>query len=259
MPPDIGLALPVRPSSWADQVALAVRAEELGLASLWLSDPPPEAGPVEPLEPLAALAALARVTTRVRLGTMALHAGLRPAGVLAKVAATLDGLSDGRLTLGLARGPGDDEATVHRVVAALTEAFTGRPARLGQPRSVQQPHPPLWVVGESDELLGSAATADGWNPGGWDLSPEDYRERSDRLDAACRAVGREPATVARSVNRLVTPAELGRRSGGLAGELAAWAGLGVSTVVVAVGELPFGETTIDGLELLASTTKVGTP
>ena len=63
-------------------------------------------------EPMALLAALAPITTRVRLMTAVLVSPLRNAGILAKQAATVDAISDGRLTLGLAVGSRQDDSLV---------------------------------------------------------------------------------------------------------------------------------------------------
>src|SRR5437588_5273310 len=117
---DVGLALPQfdfsvpgeRPLRWDTVRGWALRAEELGFSSVWLADhlfwdigrygAPP--GRQEAYDPLVALAALARGTSRVKLGTLVLNALLRPPAVLAKVLASLDVVSGGRLVVGLGAG-----------------------------------------------------------------------------------------------------------------------------------------------------------
>src|SRR5437660_425838 len=117
---EIGLALPQFdfsvtgecPLRWETVVAWAQRAEEVGFGSVWLADhlawsierygAPP--GRWQGFEPVASLAALARRTSRVRLGTLVFCNQLRPAAVLAKAVATIDVLSNGRITVGLGAG-----------------------------------------------------------------------------------------------------------------------------------------------------------
>ncbi|MGH9178608.1 MAG: TIGR03619 family F420-dependent LLM class oxidoreductase [Acidimicrobiales bacterium] len=154
------------------------------------------------------------------------------------------------------------------------------------PRPVQQPAPPVWVGGRGDRLLGVVARgADGWNAGRWWGTTEDYKERLAVLERACEAAGRDPATVDRSVNRLALvgedEADLRRRweqlraiappgtlragtldeyrHGRLVGtveqvreQLGMWAELGVTTVIVSLGALPFTVTGVDDIEMVAS-------
>src|SRR5437660_5435364 len=119
-PMDIGLALPQfdfsvpgeQPLRWATVRHWATRAEALGFHSVWLADhlffsiekyggPRREHGG---FDPVVVLGALARATSRVRLGTLVLCAQLRPPAVLAKALATVDVVSNGRLTVGLGAG-----------------------------------------------------------------------------------------------------------------------------------------------------------
>lgn len=154
------------------------------------------------------------------------------------------------------------------------------------PRPVQRPAPPVWVGGRGDRLLGVVArAADGWNAGRWWGTAEDYQERLAVLERACAAAGRDPSTIHRSVNRLALvgedDADLRRRwerlvaiappgtmragsleeyrHGRLVGtveqvreQLAGWAELGVNTVIVSLGALPFTVSGVDDLEMVAS-------
>jgi len=257
--PRIGLALPSRPAGgWPALVALARAAEARGLASLWLPDPP--SGDEDALDPLTALAGLARATTTIRLGTLALDAGRRPPGVLAKALATVDRLSGGRLTLGLAPADATGEAAeqLAEVVAILRAAFAGgavdhagRFHRLEglriEPGPLQRPGPPLWVVGDGDGVRAVAvAAADGWHPGTWRPAPPPDDDAWG-LDAACRAAGRDPSSlvVAAGWEATAGPREL-------ATAVVAWAAAGVDDLVASPGALPFGETTTDDLRRLAS-------
>ncbi|MGH9157019.1 MAG: LLM class flavin-dependent oxidoreductase [Acidimicrobiales bacterium] len=260
----LGLALPSRPATWAALVALARQAEDLGLASVWLPDPDRQA-PDDALDPLVALAGLARVTTTVGLGTMALDAGCRPPGVLAKALATVDRLSGGRLTVGLA--PSDDTeaaaAQLAEVLVVLRAALGGQTVHhAGRFHRLEglrvDPGPvqvrlPLWAVGGSDAVMAVAAgSADGWNPGTWYVNAAEAGGDSARVDDACRRVGRDPATLARSANWLAAG---GVGAGAGSGDLSGWAVAGVADLVASPGALPFRGTTTDDLRAMASATE----
>jgi probable F420-dependent oxidoreductase len=312
------------PPPWEITAAWARRAEELGFASVWLADhlflstdfryggPP---GRHRALDPVVALAAVARRTARVRIGTLVLCAHLRPPGVLAKALSTLDILSAGRLTVGLGAGwfkPEYDEAGIpfERIgvrLAQLAEATEIVKAVLGargdpvtfagehysvdgarcRPPSVQHPRPQVWIGGKGDRLLDVVARhADGWNTV-WVWTPEGYLERMETLDRACERIGRDPATVARTLGLTtlvgedeadlrrrfevlrasaptgVFPPDLdldGLRSGRLVGtveqvreQLEGWRALGVSTFIAGLGALPFAVSDAAGdLEMVAS-------
>src|SRR6478736_10234701 len=98
--------------AWSQTVEIAHRAEDLGFESLWLYDhmqvdPPPEEAPI--FEPFVELSALAVSTTKARLGHLVLAAAYRPAGLTAKMIATLDVVSGGRAELGIGGGWKRDE------------------------------------------------------------------------------------------------------------------------------------------------------
>ena len=154
-----------------------------------------------------------------------------------------------------------------------------------RPRPVQRPHPPIWLGGKGDRFLHVVARqADGWNTA-WVWTPEAYGERLRALDAACAAAGRDPSTVTRSLGlstlvgedqrdlqrrferlcRLSPPGVMdGRtledwRRGRLVGtveevreQAAAWAALGVDTLILSLGLLPFSVTVDDDLALAAA-------
>lgn len=153
------------------------------------------------------------------------------------------------------------------------------------PRPVQRPAPPIWVGGRGDRLLDVVARhADGWNTV-WAWTPRAYRERLAALDAACERAGRDPSSVTRSLGlyalvgedrgdlarrfqRLADLAPSGVvgaasvdewRNGRLVGtveevaeQVAEWESLGVDTLVLGAGPLPFAVTAVDDVELLAA-------
>jgi alkanesulfonate monooxygenase SsuD/methylene tetrahydromethanopterin reductase-like flavin-dependent oxidoreductase (luciferase family) len=107
----VGLVLPMATGDAERVLAFARRAEELGFDGLFAFDHlfPPGAPSDRPsLEAFAMLAGVAAVTSRVSVGTLVARASLRSAGMLAKQAVTLDGLSAGRFVLGI--GTGDEGA-----------------------------------------------------------------------------------------------------------------------------------------------------
>ena len=152
------------------------------------------------------------------------------------------------------------------------------------PPALQTPRPPLFVGGKGDRVLRAVADlADGWNTC-WVWTPEAYRERLDVLERACEAAGRDPATVWRSVGLYAlcgeTEADLRRRFerlratgppgvldgveldewrvGRLVGtpeqvreQAAGWASLGVETIILGAGSVPFQVGALDDVELLA--------
>jgi probable F420-dependent oxidoreductase len=177
-------------------------------------------------EMLALASWLAALTTRLRLVLAVLVVPHRPAVLAAKQLATIDVLSGGRLTVGIGAGwlkPEFDAvvttpfaergAVTDEYVAAFKRLWTekkpviaGRYVRydglLLEPKPVQQPHPPIWVGGESGPSLRRAArVGDAWYPIGTNNAhPLDslarYKAGIDRLRRATEAAGREPDAVA---------------------------------------------------------------
>jgi len=168
--------------------AYARRGEELGFRSMWAWDHVllGSKKPFPFLESLTTLAGLAAVTTRVQLGTGVLVLPIRNPVLLAKVSATVDRISGGRLVLGVAAGWYEREfeamgvpfkgrgATFERNLDVLyrfwtEEAVTGEADRMVfnravmLPKPVQRPRPAVLVGGYVDRVLRRAATkADGW-------------------------------------------------------------------------------------------------
>jgi probable F420-dependent oxidoreductase len=306
------------PLRWESIVEFAVTAERAGYDSLWVSDHlffdiAKYGGPADRqgvFDPIVTLAALAGVVTRPRLGTLVLCEALRPAAVLAKSLAGLDRISGGRLDVGIGAGwyepeyaaigmampgPGERLARLREAVEVLRGLLGGGPFTFdgryhrafdarNEPPALQQPTPPIIVGGKGDRLLALVAEcADGWNSC-WVWTPAAYRERLDVLARACDAVGRDPATVTRSLGLYALCGEDERdlerrferlraasppgvldatslaewREGHLVGtveevreQVAGWSDLGVETLILGVGAVPFAVTTPDDVELLA--------
>lgn len=152
------------------------------------------------------------------------------------------------------------------------------------PTAVQRPRPPVIVGGKGDRLLGLVARhADGWNTC-WAWTPEAWAERRAVLDRECERIGRDPASVWCSLGlyalcgederdlerrferlRERTPAGVldgvslaDWRKGRLVGtveqvrdQVTTWSELGVETIVLGAGAVPFHLGSIDDVELLA--------
>lgn len=306
------------PVTFERVAAFARDAERLGFDSLWISDhfflsiERYGGGPerLDALEPLTTLAALTQVTQRVRLGTLVLGNPFRHPAIVAKMAATIDALSGGRLELGMGSGWYEDEfaafgypfGSVGERFAALEEAMqvlrllmTGQPADLdGDLYTLRDarlsPAPerpvPLWLgaKGGPRALRLAAASADGWNLS-WKGTPADYADKAAAADAACEAIGRDPASLRRSVGLYTLIGEDERDlvqrwlalqrwmpNGALDGELledwardtltgtpdrilerlAAFADLGVTEVILSMSALPFAHFDPEMLEIFAT-------
>jgi len=152
------------------------------------------------------------------------------------------------------------------------------------PRPVQRPSPPIWVGGKGEKLVELAGRhADGWNTA-WVWTHDDWASRAALLDTACERAGRDPASVTRSVGlyalagedeadlarryrrlqELSPPGVLddtelaGWRKGRLVGtvdevraQVRRWEALGVSSLVLNAGAVPFALAAGDDVELLA--------
>ena len=210
------------PRTYDDVRDVVRQAEADGFDSIWLADHLLYRNPGEPTrgiwETWTVLAALAEATERVEIGTLVLCNSFRNPAIVAKMATTADEVSGGRLILGIGAGWNEPEYRAfglpfdHRV-ARFEEALqiigpllrTGRVDFAGQyyhardcedvPRGPRPAGPPLLVGGEGPRLLKLAAQhADLWNTG-YMGPPETMAEPLARIEAACREVGRDPATL----------------------------------------------------------------
>jgi probable F420-dependent oxidoreductase len=202
---------------------VAQRAEHLGYDGIWVSDHiviPYSAvdrfGPIF-YEPLTVLGFAAACTSRVRLGTTVLILPYRNPLVTAKVLSTLDVLSGGRVTAGMAVGWTEDEfkalgmpfqergALSDEYIAAFKILWTqDKPAFRGQhvrfeniafePKPVQKPHIPIWIGGNSKRAIRRAvALGDCWHP----TRPlvEDVKAGVAYMREVCAQRGRDPNTL----------------------------------------------------------------
>jgi probable F420-dependent oxidoreductase len=221
----IGIQLPEveRDVGWPEYVAMARAAEECGFDSIWLGDhllyDAPERGPWEAWTLLSALAA---VTERVKLGPLVACAGFRPPGVLAKMAATVDEVSGGRVVLGIGAGWNEREFVAYgipfdRRVSRFEEAFAivrgllaGERVTLhGRFHSVDDavllPRParqvPLMIGSNGPRMLAAALPhVRSWNTWYADYgnTAEGFAALNARISEAAERAGRDPAEIERS-------------------------------------------------------------
>jgi F420-dependent oxidoreductase-like protein len=201
-------------------------AEELGFDSAWNFDHfMPILGADTDgacLEGWTMLAALAAETSKIRIGTLVTGNTYRNPALLAKMATTVDHISNGRLYLGIGAAWFGEEHeaygfpfyTAHERAERLDEAlqvitklwtedhpsFNGKFYQLKDapfaPKPVQQPHPPILIGGQGKKWIMPlvARYAQAWNAP-LRLTPEEIRERIAQIKEDCRRIGREPCNV----------------------------------------------------------------
>jgi alkanesulfonate monooxygenase SsuD/methylene tetrahydromethanopterin reductase-like flavin-dependent oxidoreductase (luciferase family) len=212
---------------WTDLLTLARTAEQAGFDSIWTFDELvwrfEEVEPVTFWECWSLLSAVAAVTSRAAIGTLVTCANYRNPALLAKMAETVDEITGGRLILGLGAGWSEDEFRTFgfefdhhvgrfeealRIVHGLLrdgridfegQYYQARDCELA-PRGPRPGGIPILVGGLGPRMMRLAARyADGWNA--WipnKSRPGEIPPLRERLDAACREVGRDPTSLERS-------------------------------------------------------------
>ena len=219
--------------TWAEVRDVAVASDQSGLDSVWLADHffyrAPDGATYGMHEAWTLLSAVAAVTERVDLGTMVLCASFRDPGLTAKMAATLDLVSNGRLILGVGAGWHDPEydalglPTDHRVgrfeewleiVARLvrgeTVSFDGTYHKVDEAVLVPPParRIPILVAALKPRMLDlTARWADLWNTAWFGTPDEKVEERIRGLRAAVTASGRSVDAVSLTVGITVADPE----------------------------------------------------
>lgn len=230
----------MRTPAWTDldppaAIEAAAEAERLGYDSVWMADHLIHGHDGGILEGWTTLCVIAGRTQRVKLGTIHMAQALRPPSMGAKMAATLDVLSGGRLILFYDWG-GEAEARAYglqypaenerverleeglELIKALWAAeapldFDGQYYRTAGaiclPRPLQRPRPPIWIgEARSDAWLDMVCRqADGFNSTPAD--PERLAEKLEQLYAACRRTGRDPKSfdLSLEIQILIAPTE----------------------------------------------------
>jgi probable F420-dependent oxidoreductase len=171
------------------------------------------------------LAGMAVATSHVRIGLLVTGITYRNPALLAKIATTVDHLSDGRLEFGIGAAWAANEHEMYGIsgldhrVGLFSEGlqvirslwtqertdFDGRYYKMSNavanPKPVQKPYPPIWVGSGGPAMLKlTARHADVWNvSGSAGRDAESAAAGSQQLDEACAAIGRDPAEIRRSV------------------------------------------------------------
>jgi len=202
---------------------VALQSEKLGFDSIWIYDHffyegyrdiETEQVP-DLLDCTTVMSALAALTNTVRIGSLVLCNSFRNPSLTAKIGATLDMISNGRLEFGIGAGWKENEYIAYGYpfpspavrIAQLKEAVTiikkmwteEKPSYKGkyyeirealcEPKPVQKPHPPIWIGGEGEKLTLRvvAELADGSN---WYGTPEHFAHKLRVLENHCAKVGR---------------------------------------------------------------------
>lgn len=231
----VGVQLPEveRRVDWPEMLTMARTAEDAGFDSLWLGDhllyDLPGGVTRGPWEVWTSLAAIAAVTSRVELGPFVASTSFHAPAMLAKMAATVDGISAGRLVLGLGAGWNEREYAAygfpfdHRI-SRFEEAFTivrtllreGRTDFHGtyydvedcvlDPGPTRAGGPPIMLGSTGARMLRIGLPhVDLWNTwwSGYGNSPDEFARLRDRVEAAAAEAGRAPGAVGATAAVLV--------------------------------------------------------
>ena len=244
--PRVGIQLPEveREVRWPELRTMARLAEEVGLDSLWVGDHLlyrfGDGTTRGPWEAWTLLAGLAAATDRIALGPLVASTSFHAPAMLAKLAATVDEISGGRLILGLGAGWNEVEYRAFgfafdQRISRFEEAFTIVRTLLREgaidfdgrfyqardcelvPRGPRPGGPPLLIGSSGERMLRiTMPYVDAWNAWYADTGndPDGVAALRERVDAACRDAGRDPAAVERTVAVLVRfPGGTGRVQG----------------------------------------------
>jgi F420-dependent oxidoreductase-like protein len=213
--------------TWADWVRIAGLVERHGLEGLFRSDHYTAIirQRADAHDAWATLAGLAAVTNRIRLGTLVSPGTFRHPSVLARMAATVDHISGGRVEVGMGAGWYEREHLEHGfpfldarqrfelfaeqvevVVRSWTEdgfEHAGPAYQLQSqtalPRPLQEPHPPLVLGGTVKTRFAALAARYANEVNTLGAPVDELRERKERLDRACAEASRDPSTLGYSV------------------------------------------------------------
>ncbi len=236
----IGVQLPEveRHVPWAEYLAMARAAEEVGFDSVWVGDHLLYRGDGReargPWDAWSVLAAIAATTERVRLGPLVACTAFAAPGLLARRAAAVQEISGGRLVLGLGAGwnetefrafgvPFDHRASrfgesfeiIRRLLAGERVTYEGRFEHVRDAVLLPRPAapPPLMIGSTGEHVLRIALPyADAWNVW-YDLygnTPEGFAEENARVSRLVRETGRRQSDVVRSATAFVTLEGRGR-------------------------------------------------
>lgn len=227
-----GICLPIRIDADAGtNINIAKTAEEIGFDSVWASDhvimPENRVGMFSKnfYDPFILLSYIAADTSRIKIGTSVIILPYRNPVVVAKMIATLDVLSGGRVIFGVGPGWMKEEfetlGVPHnargrmtneylRAIKVLWESdspdFEGEFVKFSgvkfHPKPLQKPHPSIWIAGSSEHAIKRAVRlGDGWHPT-W-VSPEDVRSGIAELRSVAEKEGRDLSGFAYTVRNRI--------------------------------------------------------
>ncbi|WP_051102511.1 TIGR03560 family F420-dependent LLM class oxidoreductase [Parafrankia elaeagni] len=235
---EFGIYLPQVALEFESMVGRALECERLGLDSFWLFDHlyTPGAPAAPSFEGWTLATALLARTSRLRLGHLVTCNTFRHPALLAKMATTLDVISGGRLEFGIGSGsyeqehreaglpwgtPGERADRLAEALDIITQMFeqpvttySGRYYDVHDlpnvPQPVQRPRPPVHIGGAGPKrtLPLVARYADVWNVPTYALDRLDELNRA--MDAECERIGRDPASLRRSVEGVLAIAGAGQ-------------------------------------------------
>lgn len=222
-----GCQLPLETGNFDLLLEIARECERLGYDSVVAYDhlSPFWAKPAKVLECWTVLSAIAQRTRTIKLGSLVTNINLRQPSLLAKMASTVDNISNGRLILGLGTGDrmsrdellsyGYNFAYLHERIERLREtililkamwsedeaSFHGRYYEIRRavnyPKPKQTPHPPIWIGGRHQGILDIVAEmASGWNY--WGPNDEQLLRCSSYLSDKCAKIGRRVEDITKS-------------------------------------------------------------
>jgi len=277
-PLNIGVQLPEveYEYTWPQLKEMAILAEDIGLDSIWLGDhlmyrySDASRQPRGPFEAWSTLAALAAVTERVQLGPLVASALFHSPPMIAKKAATIDQISNGRFVLGLGAGWHEPEYLgfgfpFDRRFGRFAEAYaiirdlltTGETTFRGEfyniegallfPKPVQAGGPPIMIGSKGHRMLElTLPHVAMWNAWSADYgnTRQGLKALLSEVDGMCERVGRDPATLIKTICPMIrmeggsgrisdygAPEPIdGREPGRIAEELHACAEMGVDHV-----------------------------
>ena len=254
----LGLMVPISEGSafgstprFADMLAITRTADAVGFDAVWFADHlvfelPEGSAPRGIWECWTTMAGLAAATngSAIQIGCLVACTGFRNPGVIVKMAEAIDEIGQGRFILGLGAGWHEPEyrqfgfpfdhrvgrfeeaiGIIHGMLrdgrADLDGKFSRAEGMLNLPRGprAETGGPPILIGSSGPRMLGLLARyADAWNSG-WQQSAEDVKPKLDALDAACRAAGRDPASVVRTAGaNIALPGYLGVRPNAIDGD-----------------------------------------
>jgi len=213
--------------NYRELATLCRRCEVVGFDSAWLMDHLTWGPDDAVLECWTTLSALSCETSKIHLGPFFLCNGYRNPALVAKMAATLDIISDGRLELEMGAGWKEDEyraygypfgppaeriARLNEAVSIIKLMWSGKPVTFHgkyynfletvcRPKPVQPGGPCLWIGGGGEQLTlrATAKHADACNFSGLSTSLQMFQRKVAILERHCRSVGRRPDEIMKSV------------------------------------------------------------